>query len=104
MKGPYERLKYDLRRVWECPRCHHRERTPGTVTSCICRCQAKEEMLKRVCMVLVEDGARLKKAANHTVPESVPEPPAAAPEQVAQEPAAPEPAAPVPAVLPAIDS
>ena len=38
MKGPYERLKYDLRRVWECPVCHRRERTEGLVTSVGCRC------------------------------------------------------------------
>ena len=55
MKGPFERLKYDLRRVWECPECHHRERADGTVTTVICRCQANKETLDRVVMNLVED-------------------------------------------------
>ncbi|MDA1049908.1 MAG: hypothetical protein O3C40_05445 [Planctomycetota bacterium] len=55
MKGPFERLKYDLRRVWECPECHHKERADGTVTTLVCRCQAKKEPLARVVMKLVED-------------------------------------------------
>ncbi|HTN75849.1 MAG TPA: Rieske 2Fe-2S domain-containing protein [Pirellulaceae bacterium] len=58
MRGPHERLKYDFRRVWECPVCHHRERTPGSVTSQICGCQAKETLLKQVAMKLVDDGPR----------------------------------------------
>lgn len=41
MKGPYERLKYDLRRLWECPQCHRRDRTDGSVTYCFCSCQVK---------------------------------------------------------------
>lgn len=55
MKGPFRRLKYDLRRVWECPECHHRERADGTVTTVLCRCQANKETLDRVVMKLVED-------------------------------------------------
>ena len=55
MKGPFERLKYDLRRVWECPECHHKERWDGTVTTVVCRCQASKEMLDQVVMKLVED-------------------------------------------------
>ena len=58
MKGPYERLKYDLRRVWECPVCRHRERTGGDQTSCLCRCQDKVKPAERVWMKLVEDGIR----------------------------------------------
>jgi hypothetical protein len=58
MRGPYERLKYDFRRVWECPVCHHRERTAGSVTSQFCPCQAKEEPHKQVPMKLVDDGPR----------------------------------------------
>ena len=58
MKGPYERLKYDLRRVWECPVCHHRERTGGDVTSLICGCQENEPPAQRQPMKLVEDGPR----------------------------------------------
>ena len=41
MKGPFERLKYDLRRLWECPQCKRRERSDGTVTSRFCTCPGK---------------------------------------------------------------
>jgi hypothetical protein len=58
MKGPYERLKYDLRRVWECPECHHKERTGGEVVNRLCRCQEKAQPAEQVWMKLVEDGAR----------------------------------------------
>lgn len=58
MRGPYERLKYDFSRVWECPTCHRRERTGFTATSCFCRCRSKEEGNPLVCMQLVEDGVR----------------------------------------------
>lgn len=58
MRGPYERLKYDFSRVWECPNCQRRERTGFTTTSCFCRCRAKEEGSPLVCMKLVEDGVR----------------------------------------------
>ncbi len=63
VKGPYERLKYDLRRVWECPVCHHRERAGGEVTSMICRCQASEDPAKQVCMKLIENGTQRTTAA-----------------------------------------
>jgi hypothetical protein len=55
MKGPFQRLKYDLRRLWECPLCQRRERTPGTVTSRFCNCTAKEGG-KPVSMKLIADG------------------------------------------------
>lgn len=58
MRGPYERLKYDFRRVWECPVCHHRERTAGSVTSHFCNCQTKEPVTRQVPMRLIEDGPR----------------------------------------------
>ena len=58
MRGPYERTKYDFRRVWECPVCHHRERTAGSVTSIFCACQAKEEKTKQLPMKLIDDGPR----------------------------------------------
>ncbi|MGE0758529.1 MAG: hypothetical protein AB7F89_03475 [Pirellulaceae bacterium] len=58
MKGPYERLKYDLRREWQCPACQHVERTPGSVTFCWCRCQAQIPVVARRPMRLVHDGAR----------------------------------------------
>ena len=58
MKGPYERLKYDLRRVWECPVCKRRERTAGTVTYRHCQCRMKQLDGQPVVMKLVEDGVQ----------------------------------------------
>lgn len=65
MKGPYERLKYDLRRVWECPVCQHRERTSGAITFVFCRCQEKEPLAGRRCMFLIADGAQRRDAQTH---------------------------------------
>jgi len=61
MKGPYERLKYDLRRLWECPACKRRERTSGTVTFRHCACTTKPEGGKQeggqpAVMLLIADG------------------------------------------------
>ena len=59
MKGPYERLKYDLRRVFECPICHRRVRMPGSVTSVACTCRGDVSAGEtRPMMKLVEDGPR----------------------------------------------
>jgi hypothetical protein len=58
MRGPFERLKYDFRRTWECPVCHHREWTGGDVTSRLCACQRKLEPPERVWMRLIHDGPR----------------------------------------------
>jgi len=58
MRGPYERLKYDLRRVWECPACKRRERTAGTVTFRHCNCRMKQVDGQPVVMKLVEDGVQ----------------------------------------------
>ena len=58
MKGPYERLKYDLRRVWECPVCSHKERSTGATTTMLCRCQEKTVASDQKWMHLTEDGPR----------------------------------------------
>ena len=58
MKGPYERLKYDLRRLWECPVCKRRERTSGGITSRLCQCQAKQADGQPVVMKLIEEGTQ----------------------------------------------
>ena len=58
MKGPHERLKYDLRRLWECPVCQRRERTSGAVASRQCLCQMKQAEGKPVVMKLIEDGVQ----------------------------------------------
>ena len=71
MKGPFERLKYDLRRVWECPVCKRRERTPGTVTFRHCLCQMKQLDGRAAVMQLVADGVqRLGPAIVIRVPEA----------------------------------
>jgi hypothetical protein len=56
MKGPSERLKYELRRLWECPTCKKRERTPGSVTFRHCMCLMSHADGKPVVMKLLEDG------------------------------------------------
>jgi hypothetical protein len=56
MKGPYERLKYDLRRVWECPACGRQGRTSGMATSLVCTCQIDKPLVNQVTMKLVHDG------------------------------------------------
>lgn len=61
MRGPYERVKWDLRRVWECPDCQHRERLEGTVTSVYCRCQRQKQIKDQVVMRLVDDQIRRAK-------------------------------------------
>jgi hypothetical protein len=38
MKGPSGRLRYQVRRVWECPRCRRREWTAGQVVHQWCAC------------------------------------------------------------------
>jgi len=58
MKGPHERLKYDLRRLWECPACNRRERTAGSVTYRFCQCQMKQADGKPVVMKLIEDAVQ----------------------------------------------
>jgi hypothetical protein len=58
MKGPYQRLKFDLRRLWECPVCRRRERTAGTVTFRHCLCQIQQLDGKPVVMKLVADGVQ----------------------------------------------
>ena len=58
MRGPYERLKYDFRRVWECPECNHRRRTGGDVTAHHCSCTMQGENPQRTPMKLIADGGR----------------------------------------------
>ncbi len=58
VKGPYERLKYDLRRLWECPVCQHKLRLPGERTSALCQCQQAAPLEEQVWMRLVDDCER----------------------------------------------
>lgn len=76
MKGPHERLKYDLRRLWECPACKRRERTPGSITFRHCTCRLKQLDGKPVVMLLLEDHIqRLTPAVNIQHPADEPAPP-----------------------------
>jgi hypothetical protein len=58
MKGPSGRLKFDVRRVWECPACGRRERTSGRVVTRTCFCQSAADPPRDVWMRLVEQQPR----------------------------------------------
>ena len=82
MKGPHERLKYDLRRLWECPVCKRRERTSGGVTFRHCNCQMKQPDGQPVVMKLIEDGVQRTVppiTIDHQPLDSEPAPPAPLP-------------------------
>lgn len=55
MKGPSGRLRFDVRRVWECPLCRRREKTRGTVVGLRCDCVAKKDPSRHTWMRLVEE-------------------------------------------------
>jgi len=55
MKGPSGRLKFDVRRIWECPVCHRREKTGGNVVNRSCDCLAQNDPPRRTWMQLVEE-------------------------------------------------
>lgn len=63
MKGPYERLKYDLRRIWECPVCGKQLRSSGAITAMVCPCQLVQPLVRQVTMKLAHDGPLLVEAA-----------------------------------------
>jgi hypothetical protein len=54
MKGPGGRLKFDIRRLWECPVCHRRELTTGDVVNRLCTCSAKSDPPRQNWMKLLE--------------------------------------------------
>ena len=39
IKGPLQRIHYDVRRIWNCPQCHRTVKTAGTVVFKRCNCQ-----------------------------------------------------------------
>jgi hypothetical protein len=55
MKGPSGRLRFDVRRVWECPVCHRRDKTSGKVVHRLCDCLAKSNPPRQTWMRLVEE-------------------------------------------------
>lgn len=80
MKGPRSRRQFHVRRIWECPVCHRRERTGGDVVNRVCPCQAR--VASPAWMRLVEDTGqtyprRREPPSQDTVPgEDAPEQPA----------------------------
>jgi hypothetical protein len=55
MKGPGGRLRFDLRRVWECPICHRRDWTSGDIVFRACTCSGKNDPNHPVWMKLLEE-------------------------------------------------
>ncbi len=55
MKGPGGRLRFDIRRVWECPACHRRELTAGDVVYRLCTCSTKSNPPRQNWMKLIEE-------------------------------------------------
>jgi hypothetical protein len=59
-QGSAERLKYDFKRIWECPVCHRRQRTGGNIVSRLCPCQRGKPPHRAVWMKLIQDGPTKK--------------------------------------------
>ena len=69
MKGPYGRLRFDVRRLWQCPVCGRFERTPGSIVTLVCRaCRTTSADLGEVLMKLVEEPAISPETANEREP------------------------------------
>jgi hypothetical protein len=68
MKGPGNRIRHDVRRIWECPACGRREKTSGQVVCLRCNCVATGEPPSPPWMRLVEDRAAKPLAAGPTEP------------------------------------
>jgi hypothetical protein len=55
MKGPGNRLKFVIRRAWECTRCQRRVVTPGSVVYQSCTCTPADAPGGPAWMCLIED-------------------------------------------------
>jgi hypothetical protein len=55
IKGPRGKSKFDIRRLWECPICHRRELTPGSVVNRVCICVANQDPPRQTWMRLIEE-------------------------------------------------
>jgi hypothetical protein len=51
MKGPHGRSRFDLRRLWECPRCGKRDFTGGQVVHRRCRCSGCDDSPTWMCLI-----------------------------------------------------
>jgi hypothetical protein len=58
MKGPGNRLKFVIRRVWECPECRRRLVTGGHVVQQPCNCRPPGPDALPVWMQLVKEALR----------------------------------------------
>jgi hypothetical protein len=58
MKGPGNRIKFVIRRVWECPQCARRLLTPGSVAQQPCNCRPPDPEGGPVWMRLIKDALR----------------------------------------------
>jgi hypothetical protein len=66
VKGPGHRIKFDVRRVWECPACLVRVRTGGHVVNLRCHgCRAAGGAGPAVWMKLVEGPVQTTSEVSH---------------------------------------
>jgi hypothetical protein len=66
MKGPGNRLKFVIRRQWQCPHCRRILVTAGSVVQQACNCRPTDDPGGAVWMQLVKDALR---TGRHDVPE-----------------------------------
>lgn len=56
MKGPSGRSRFDVRRLWRCPRCQHTERLHARIVNRQCpKCSGQAELPGPVWMSLIEE-------------------------------------------------
>jgi hypothetical protein len=55
MKGRPKYALLEVCRVWECPACKRKARTPGHVVNLACSCKSKKKSHRTTWMRLVED-------------------------------------------------
>lgn len=48
MRGPGNRMKYDVRRLWRCPQCGYERHVAATAVSVRCHCSKDEPLMKLV--------------------------------------------------------
>ncbi len=58
MKGPGNRVKFVIRRVWQCPACGRRLVTAGNVAQQRCACRPADSAEGPIWMQLVRDALR----------------------------------------------
>ena len=71
MRGPYERLKYEFRRTFECPVCHQQRRLSGTHTCHLCSCQAQAPLEEVRWMKMIAEGDSLPRQPDSPLPETI---------------------------------